>query len=237
MITFWSIRTILIAAVIAIGCLPVQRADATENDPGVWTIFSTTGSFGDDDADNRWIYWFDAQARYFDIGSGVNQWLVRPAVGYEIRDGVNAWVGYARFRSRNRSGNVTDEDRYWQQVDWRAGHWRNGRITMRTRLEQRSVSSGDDMGLVLRFMTKYVRPFATDADKSLIIGIEPFVNLKDTDWGSDKGLAQNRLSVGMGWSVSNDLALEASYMNQYIWVDGGADRVNHLAMLAIKAKF
>ena len=38
----------------------------------------------------------DAQAQYFDPGSGANQWLVRPGVGYEIREGVKAWAGYAR---------------------------------------------------------------------------------------------------------------------------------------------
>ena len=227
---------LLAFAALAICCIPAAETHATESDPGMWTIFSTTESFQGEESASRWHYWFDAQARYFDIGSGANQWLVRPGIGYEIRDGVKAWAGYARFRARNTAGRVADENRYWQQVDWRAGQWQGGRFTMRVRLEQRSVDRGDDVGVVLRFMTKYVHPFAGDSRKSFIIGLEPFVDLRDTDWGGDSGLGQNRTYIGLGWKVSDGLTLETGYMNQYIWADSGDDRVNHLAMLNFKVK-
>lgn len=223
-------------AVVAVCCVLAQQAHATENDPGIWTIFSTTDSFSSDDTASRWQYWFDAQARYFDVGSGVNQWLVRPAVGFEIRDGMNVWGGYARFRSRNRAGRVANENRYWQQIDWQAGQWLDGRITMRVRLEQRSIDVGDDLGVVLRFMTKYVRPFAANSNRSLIVGLEPFVDLRGTDWGGDAGFGQNRTFLGIGWRLSDKLTLETGYMNQFIRVDSAEDRINHLAILNIKAK-
>lgn len=232
-----KLQVFLAFAAYAICCVPTEGTYATESDPGIWTIFSTTNSFSNEESASRWHYWFDAQARYFDPGSGANQWLVRPAIGYEMSDGVKAWVGYARFRSRNRSGRVADENRYWQQVDWHAGQWQGGRFTMRVRLEQRSVDIGDDLGVVLRFMTKFVRPFPGDNNKSLIIGLEPFMDLRDTDWGGDSGLGQNRAFVGMGWRASNSLTLEAGYMNQYIWVDSAEDRIFHLAILTFKAKF
>ena len=227
---------VLASALIAVCCASAQQAHATENDAGIWTIFSTTNSFAGDGSASRWHYWFDAQARYFDPGSGANQWLVRPGIGYEIRDGVKAWAGYARFRSRNSAGRVADENRYWQQIDWRAGRFLGGRVTMRARLEQRSIDVGDDLGVVLRFMTKYVRPMSADGNTSLILGLEPFIDLRDTDWGGDSGIGQNRIFVGMGWRVSSKLTLEAGYMNQYIFVDSAADRINHLALLTIKAK-
>ena len=227
----------LASAVIAVCGLAMPQAQATENDPGMWTVFSTTNSFSTEASPSRWHYWFDAQARYFDLGSGANQWLVRPGIGYEIGDGVKAWVGYARFRARNSSGRVADENRYWQQVDWRAGQWRGGQFTMRVRLEQRSLDIGDDVGVVLRFLTKYVRPFPDDNSKSLIIGLEPFADLRDTDWGGESGLGQNRTYIGMGWRLNDTFTLETGYMNQYIWSDNADDRINHLAMLTIKAKF
>ena len=232
-----GLRVLLAFAALAMCCVPTEGTYATESDPGIWSIFSTTNSFSSGDSASRWHYWFDAQARYFDPGSGANQWLVRPGIGYEIRDGVKAWAGYARFRSRNSSGRVADENRYWQQIDWRAGEWRGGRFTMRVRLEQRSIDIGDDLGVVLRFMTKYVRPFAGDGNKSLIVGLEPFVDLRDTDWGGESGLGQNRVFIGVGWRMSDKLTLESGYMNQYVWRDAAEDRVNHLAVLTIKAKF
>jgi hypothetical protein len=86
-------------------------------------------------------------------------------------------------------------------------------------------------------MTKYVRPFAGDSNKSLIVGLEPFVDLRDTGWGGDAGIRQNRSLIGIGWRVSDKFTLESGYLNQYVWVDGAEDRVNHLAVLALKATF
>lgn len=231
-----TFRAVLVSATLAIACAPSQQAFGVEHDPGIWTVFSTTDAFSGDNGTSRWHYWFDAQARYFDIGSGANQWLVRPGIGYEIGDGVKVWAGYARFQSRNSAGREAEENRYWQQIDWRAGRWLDGQITMRVRLEQRSVSVGDDLGLVFRFMTKYVRPVGDDGDKSLIVGLEPFVSLRDTDWAGEAGIRQNRTLIGMGWRVSDKLTLEAGYMNQYLFVDSAEDRINHLAILTIKAK-
>lgn len=231
-----GIRAVLISTVFAVCCAPAQRTHAAENDPGIWTIFSTTGSFISENEPGRWHYWFDAQARYFDPGSGANQWLVRPGLGYEIREGVKAWAGYARIRSRSGSGLVAEENRFWQQIDWRAGQVLGGQVTMRVRLEQRSINIGDDLGIVLRFMTKYVRPASADGNTILIVGVEPFVDLTDTDWGGDAGMGQNRTFLGLGRRVTDKLTLEIGYMNQYVFRDSAEDRVNHLALLTIKAR-
>ena len=221
----------------AVTCLVFPlTGSATENDPGAWITFSTTDAFQTDGQDNRWHYWFDAQARYFDLGSGVNQWLARPGIGYEINDNVKGWVGYARFRTRNSAGDVADENRFWQQIDWTAGRWNDGRVSMRVRLEQRSVSVGDDTGLVFRFMAKYVRPFGESGGTNLIVGIEPFVDLRDTDWGGDSGLGQNRVFVGFGRRMSERFSFEVGYMNQYIWRDDAENRSNHFGVLNFKVK-
>ena len=236
LITSRYIQAVLISAVITVCSAPMHPANATENDPGIWTLFSTTDSFAGDDTPSRWHYWLDAQARYFDPGSGANQWLIRPGIGYEIRNGVKAWAGYARIRSRNSAGRVADENRYWQQIDWRAEQVLGGRVALRVRLEQRSIDIGDDVRVILRLMTKYVRPISADGSTSLIVGIEPFLDLRDTDWGGDSGIAQNRIFVGMGKRVSKKLTLEAGYLNQYVFADSTENRINHLAVITIKVK-
>jgi hypothetical protein len=211
-------------------CLPLSSA-ATEDDDGIWVGFVTTDAFHTEGGDSRWRYWFDAQARYFDIGTGINQYVARPAIGFRPGDNMTAWLGYARLRSRNQSGNTAFENRYWQQIDWTAARFGSGTLTMRARLEQRSVSVSNDTGLVLRLMAKYMRPIGSSGKTSLILGIEPFVDLRDTDWSGDAGLKQNRLIIGVGWQVSDALMLETSYMNQYIWRDSAEDRSNHLGVL------
>lgn len=224
-------------AVVALACLAFPiTGSATEHDPGAWVIFSTTNAFQSDGQESRWHYWFDAQARYFDVGSGANQWLARPGIGYEISENVTGWVGYARFRARNTAGDVAEEDRFWQQVNWSAGEWNNGRVSTRVRLEQRSISVGDDTGLVLRFMAKYARPIGATGSTNLIVGIEPFVDLRDTDWGGESGLGQNRVTIAISRRLSERLTIEAGYMNQYIWRDNAENRNNHLGVLNVKVK-
>lgn len=211
-------------------------ATAADNESGLWVIASTTAAFPDKNGPSRWSYAIDTQARYFDFGSGTNQYLIRPSVGYDIGRNATVWAGYARFRSRNAAGNTSHEDRYWQQINWSAGQWNEGALSMRVRLEQRSVSTGDDLALVLRFMTKYVRPIGTGRT-NLILSIEPFVDLRDTDWGGDSGLGQNRTSVAVGWRASKRVAIEAGYMNQFIWADSGENRINHLGVVHFKFDF
>lgn len=219
------------------GAFPVGNASAAESETGVWAIFSTSDFLPSEDPTPRWQYSFDAQARYVDIGSGTNQWLMRPALGYRFANGVNVWAGYARLESRNASGRGTSENRFWQQVNWRVGEFAEGRMTMRVRIEERSVDTGDDVRLVARFMTKYVRPFKSDPNMSLVLSLEPFVDLNDTDWGGDSGLGQNRTNIGLAWKFNQKLTLDAGYMNQYIWTDQGPDRMNHLLVLNFKTKF
>ena len=222
---------------VVVLCIAVPlTASATDNDPGIWTAFSTTDTFQADGKDSRWHYWVDAQARYFDVGSGINQWLIRPAVGYAINDNTKGWFGYARFRARNRSGDVADENRYWQQVDWTARNWTGSRLTLRARLEQRSVSVGDDVGVVFRLMAKYVRPIGEGGTSNLVLAFEPFFNLADTDWSGETGLRQNRVFVGFDRRLSEQVTLEAGYMNQYIWFEDSTDRSNHLAVFNFKVK-
>ena len=85
-------------------------------------------------------------------------------------------------------------------------------------------------------MAKYVRPIGENGSTSLILAIEPFVDLRDTDWGGESGLSQNRVLIGFSRRFSDRLSIEAGYMNQYIWRDNAENRVNHLGVLNFKVK-
>ena len=206
-------------------------AIAAEHDIGAWTSFTTAGSLAEKPGGSRWLYTVEAQARYFDIGSGINQWLVRPALGYEFASNVKVWIGYARLRATSRAGIDSDEDRFWQQVDWAKPLNGRGRLAIRGRLEQRSASISDDLRLVLRLQAKYSHPVSDNSRTTLVVALEPFVDLNDTDWDGDSTFAQNRSFVGIGWRIGDQLAIEAGYMNQYIRADSIEDRSNHLVVM------
>lgn len=222
---------------VFLACVCSPAAHATEEDVGIWGIFSTTDAFETDNGPSRWRYWFDGQARYFDIGSGINQYVLRPGVGYDVSENMSVWAGYGYFHSRTASGETVTENRFWQQLSWNVAQMGGGELSMRARLEERSISSGDDLGLVLRYMAKYVRPIGDSKGIDLIFSLEPFFKLTDTDWGGDAGLGQLRTVIGVGWKLTPKFGIETGYMNQFILRDNAEDLMNHLAVVNFKVKF
>lgn len=102
-------------AAVLFSLLPAS-AWAVEQDPGIWTTFSTADGICRNGRPTRWRYWFDAQARFFGIGSDASQYVLRPGVGYDIGDNLTAWVGIGRFYVHTAEGDKATETRYWQQL-------------------------------------------------------------------------------------------------------------------------
>jgi hypothetical protein len=216
-------------------CAPgpvLAAADA----PGAWAVLTVSDAFQTDDGPSQWRYWIDAQSRFFDLGTGFKQYLVRPAIGYKPGDNLSIWAGYARFRTRSASGGEVNENRYWQQLSGTAGQWRGGTITVRARLLQRFIDVSDDMALVLRTLVRYDRPIG-DSNHSLILSIEPFLDFRNTDWNGNSGLTQNRAFVGIGWRALDKLTIETGYMNQYFWADTAQNVSNHLLFVNFRTRF
>ena len=224
----------LIALLAAASLTGAACASAADDDTGAWLTGAFSGDLGDDDS--PWLYSFDAQARYAEFSSGANQWLARPAVDYAFDNSDTAWVGYTRYRNRNRTGTVSDENRYWQQVGWKAGAFAGGNVSLRVRLEQRDISLSDEIRHAARIMAKYTRPLDGTSVQSLVLSAEPFFDLNSTDWGGGSGLAQYRLYAGWTWRLGSRTTLETGYMHQHIEVESGIDRTNHLGIIAFKMR-
>ena len=214
---------------LGIGAAPARAAD---DETGVWIIASASDVFESQSSPSRWSYWFDAQARYVDLDSGANQWLLRPGLGYAYTENVSLWAGYSRFRTRGRTGAVVDEDRWWQHVTWRAGHGLGGNLSFRARLEQRTVSFDSDIRVILRLQGRYSRPISDNT--SLVLAIEPFFDVVDTDWGGPAGFEQNRISIGINRRLNSAWSLEAGYMNQFVRPNAGNDRSIHLGVINLR---
>ena len=103
-------------------------------------------------------------------------------------------------------------------------------IQLRSRLEQRFVSTGDDVGWRFRQFVKLGRPFQSEPRLSLLGYDEIFFSLNDTDWGASSGLDRNRLFVGFGWrfGAAGRLVGELGYLNQLVRNESGPHEVHHL---------
>jgi len=210
-------------------------ARAAEDDSGAWAVFSASGGLTPHAEDNPWRYWFDAQYRAFDIGSGISQVLIRPGIGLNLDQGVSVWAGYAFVNTRSRTGERVDEHRPWQQVSWTAFSSVRGTLGLRLRLEQRFLETGDDTGWVLRTQVRYAHRLDENGRWQAVGFIEPFLALNDTDWGGDRGLTQHRVFLGAAYRINTALSLEFGYMNQYI-ERSGDDLANHLAVAHLKLR-
>ena len=171
----------------------------------------------------------------FDIGSGITQTLLRPAVSYRLANGLSAGFGYAYVNTRRRSGGRFEEHRPWQQLAWTVLRDERNNLSMRLRLEQRAVETGDDLGWTLRYQLRYTRTLA-DTPWQLLAFVEPFLSLNATDWGGSAGLRQNRIFLGAGYSFGPRTSVEVGYLNQYFWRDNSEDLSNHLLTAHLKLR-
>lgn len=211
-------------------------AHAADESPGTWIGGILTDDFAAAGTQGRGLFAVEAQGRYFDIGSGLNQYLLRSGVGYKLSGSLQAWVGYGRFRVRPGQGSPVDENRYFQQLNWSAGEYLGGELKVRARLLQRSVTNGDDVALVARLLLDYSRALNTANPTTLNLRLEPFYDLRDTDWGGKAGLTQNRIYAGLGWQLSQHYVLETGYMKQFLWRDDARNLSNHLLVIQLRAK-
>lgn len=213
-----------------------NAALASEQSTGIWAGAVVAGNFPSSKGDSRWLYAVEAQGRYWDLNSGVEQYLLRPAVGYKLGSKLQGWLGYGRFRTNSNQGHF-DEDRFFQQLNWSAGELLGGSVKMRARLLQRSISIADDTALALRFMIAYARPITAGSSTQLLLRIEPWYDFLDTDWNGDAGFTQNRFYAGLGWELNDNLGLETGYMNQYLWRDSAENLSNNLAVINLRVTF
>lgn len=205
-----------------------------EEDAQLWLAFTTIGR-GPASATgepSRLRYWLEAQARFDDDASHLQQDFLRPGLGYDLTPRVTIWAGYGWFDTELQDGRDFGEHRIWQQVTWSGAAPLAGFAPgTRTRLEQRLVEDAGDTGLRLRQLFRGQRPLA--GPWSLVLQDEVFVNLNDTDAGTAAGFDQNRAFAGVAWQFAPLARLELGYLNQFIARRGRDDRVNHILSFGI----
>jgi hypothetical protein len=198
-----------------------------------WSAVFVTGKLTDVHPKAR--YWLEGQGRFGEDISRFTQGIVRPGLGLALSERVTLWLGYA-WVPTDPSGpaNGTSEHRLWQQVMWTTP-LPFGEFTLlsRTRLEQRFFEHSGDTGWRLRQFTKVTHPLALEGRLYASLWDEVFLALDDTDWGARAGLDQNRSFGGMGLRLAPGVALEAGYLNQYIFRQVRDDASNHILAISL----
>lgn len=180
------------------------------------------------------IYHAEIQPR---IGGGMarlDQLMLRVGLGVKLSDRVSVYQGYARVRTPVEGGVRPDtlEDRSFQQISWKL----SARLSSRTRLEQRWLSTGSDTGWRLREMVRLALPLSSRAepqDVKALGWVEGFFALNDTNFGARAGFDRVRTFVGAEVPVGGKSALEIGYMNQMVKQRTRSDTMDHIASISL----
>jgi hypothetical protein len=224
-------RQILFLLPVLMGAGPV--AARTTQDPQAWFNINIQGTIT-----GRALYYGEIQPRLFDNAGRLGQLLIRPALGYQLSETVSVWQGYAHIIQPGEVGQKgVHEDRSFQQITWSLGAVAGGKLSSRTRFEQRWRTDGDDMALRVRNLLRYTHPLgANPTGPALLVSVEPFVALNDTDWGVRSGFDQLRTNIGVELPLPGKSWVEVGYLNQFVNRPGGNHQANHVGLVTLSIR-
>ncbi len=206
--------------------------DAYHDSYQTWTSLTVQGH-----ATRELQLYADVTARFYD-DSHPYQPTARPALGFRLEDGMYVWAGYAWTPGWNARRQFIDEHRAWQQWSYDIPGLPAGlRVLVRSRFEQRVRPESGRVALRARQFARLLVPFAPGSPVHLSLWDEIFFALSDaanTDgsFWQRTGVEQNRIFVGLGWSVEPGLRIEAGYLNHWI-IRPQADEIHHVLSINV----
>lgn len=208
----------------------MTAAEASREDFQTWTNVTANGSFGVVDSSlKRMRFWLEGQGRFGNDGTTLSQGMVRPGLGYWLTETANIWLGHAFIPTMEPfTQNDVNENRIWQQLLW-TPLAPLGPLISRSRFEQR-FTGAPDVTYRFRQIFRLAYPLSFAPGFMLVGWEEYFVNINST--GPYKaGFDQNRVFVGVGYNLDENIRTEVGYMNQYINRDATADLMTHVLSL------
>ncbi len=175
--------------------------------------------------------------RFGDDADGLYEGEFGGNLGYQFSEGLTAYAGYLRVPTYSRRGVTRTEDRFRQQLNITLGTLGGGKLNGRLRLEERLVSTGDDLGVRLRPNLVWSRPFKKGRKTALVLSHESFINLNSTDWGQRDGYERMRNFVGVSTPLTKAVAAEIGYLNQYGFRPNARDTQDHAASFSLSYSF
>jgi hypothetical protein len=221
-------RVLLLLTLLA----PVTVLAKPLNDFQTWGNITAIGNLGVVTPELKsFKYWLEGQGRFGNNSSTFSQGVLRGGLGYRVNNDVSLWLGYAFVPTDQPFAKIPfDEHDIWEQLLW-THKFEAVTLTSRTRVEQRFIPTGNDVGLRLLQQLKAFMPLVCAPSFSLVASDEYFVNLNKTDYGARAGFDQNWVFAGLGYNFNPNIRTEIGYMLQYINKPVGADRKHDILLL------
>jgi Protein of unknown function (DUF2490) len=215
--------------VLAASFLPVVAQAATE-DFQTWNTVNLTTNV----AKNVPLT-VEFSGRMVDDSGRLGVVVLRPAIGYKFSDSLTVFLGHAHQKTINRGRADVDENRIYQQINWRIAKIGKATLASRTRIEQRWVEGARDMGWRVRERLQVQVPLKSKG-ANFVVSNEMLFALNTTDWGARAGFDQMRNFIGVNFPLSKAVSLETGYQNRYQERRGPADRMDHIIPITLNIK-
>jgi hypothetical protein len=229
----------LAALVLGLGIATLHTLGAaTVTDDNIWATTSVTGSLGRiEPGTTAWLYSFDTQLKLADHDGKLAQYTWRAAIGRPLGSHWSVWAGYSHAEvDTPLTSKPYREHRPFGQVVWTDSA--NGfALTGRLRIEDRLLNTGHDAGLRTRHLARASHPIGDSPRLTGVVWDEVFLNWNNTDFGSRRGLDQNRLFGGFGWKQSDSVRWETGYLHNFNHRPGLADRLNRVWFSSLAFSF
>jgi hypothetical protein len=202
----------------------------TIHDARVWISFTGQGRLSHA---SRWRWYFDVQNRDRNTGRDIDQFVLRPGVGFALSDRSSVWAGYAYTANFTSSGKVY-ENRTWQQFVWTTAS-ASLAMSSRSRVEQRLFEGESTTAWRIRQQVRVTQSMQAHPALSLIGWDEILYHLNTTS-RSRRGFDQNRAFGGVGFKLRRTVRLDLGYLNQFVHASP-ANRMNHALSAVVNLTF
>ena len=202
---------------------------AAEDDAQVW-LSATAGA----DLGKRLRVSEELIARFSDDRDGLYEIENNLLLGYRFGRQVTAWAGYTHAPQYSGGRFTRLERRLREQVtidDFvRLGP---GSLSLRMRAEQRWREGLAGTAWRVRPYVRYTLPVAPGSKTQLLLSHESFINLDRTSFQTRRGEDRMRNVIALRRPLIKHVSGEIGYLNQYGFVRGGPDRIDHTLSITL----
>ena len=215
------------AAVFALLLLTSTGAAAARSDDQLWLTGSANVKIAD-----KWRLSEELVTRFSDNRNGLYEVESVTLLEYRLGKDVTIAAGYVHNPQYSGGDFTVMEHRAREQITFaNVAQFGRAKLSLRMRGEQRWRTGVDGTAWRLRPYAKLAIPI--HGKTALNLSNETFVNLDRTSFQRREGVDRMRNLISVSTPLSKRLSGEAGYMNQYGFVRGGRNTVDHAAYFAI----
>lgn len=204
-------------------------AALAREDEQLWASASASVKLG-----GEWRLTQEVIARFSNNRDGLYEVEGVTLLGYKIARNVTLAAGYVHNPQYSGGDFTVMERRAREQVTIdNVAEIGGGKLGARLRFEQRWRENVGGTAVRARPYVKYSLPLRKGGKTSLTLSNETFINLKNTSFQRTEGIDRMRNLAAISTPLSKRLSVEAGYLNQYGFVRGGDDTVDHTASVSL----